>query len=159
MALQFKDGYITSIYGRRLGLQVLSPGQSGADTVPAGDFLIGPDGIKQELVTETTDVRVRASGMSILTTLATSHTKYTIDPPIIGVHKYVYFETTSVASDIQLITGADTWYFSTSAVTTATKLNSTQGVNQWVHLVGLTTARYGVVGPLSTAVINSTATT
>ena len=159
MAQQFKDGYITSIYGRRVGLQVLSSNQSGAVSVPLGEFLIGPDGVRLEVVTETNSKRVKAVGASLLTTLATTQNKYTIDPPIVGGHKFIGFGTTSIASDIQLNTGANTWTFSTTVCTTCTKINSTQGCQVWVHMIGLTTARYGIVGGLSSAMLNSTAST
>ena len=60
MALQFKDGYITSLYGRRLGLQTLSSGQSGSTTYvpgksPPPEFLIGPDALRQEVSTVATN--------------------------------------------------------------------------------------------------------
>lgn len=159
MALGFKDGIQTSIFGRRVGLQRLSSSVSGATGVPAGDFLIGPDGLRQETITETTSTRVKAFGYSLLTTQATTLNLFTIDPPIPGVQKWVYFGTTSVASDLQLCTSGTPTVFRTSASSTNTKLNSTQAVPLWVGLIGISTDTWGVIGSLSTGIINSTQTT
>ena len=160
MALGFKDGIVTSVYGRRLGLQTLSTSVTGASAQNSpGSFIVGPDALRAETVTETTAKRVKAFGYSLLTTQATSLNLFTIDPPVTGQVKWVYFATTETSVDLQLCTSGSPTVFRTSASSTNTKLNSSQGIPLWVGLIGVSTNIWGVIGSLSTGTINSTQTT
>ena len=58
----YNSSILTSVYGRRLGLQAMSSGQSGSPG--NAEFLVGPDDQRVAVSTaETTDVQMKAYGV------------------------------------------------------------------------------------------------
>ena len=166
MALGFKDGYVTSIFGSRLGLQALTSGQSGSTTYtgsdsPAPEFLIGPDQLRTEVSTvDTTAKRVPAWGISYLTTStgATTESVYQMDPPIPGVRKTINFVSTNTGTNsVHLYTSTGgTINFNSSNGTTMCVLGSTAGNNVTIELLGINSTMWAMIPTVSTAVISQT---
>lgn len=137
--MAFNSNILTSIFGRRLGLQRLSTGQSGG-RLPE-EFLVGPDDFRVGVSTaETTSVNLRAFGISVIPgTSAASSAVYTLEPPIPGVRKVimgglsngpVYFKT--VNSETIVTTSLGSSY-------TTVKISSIGGA---IELIGVTTAQW-----------------
>lgn len=141
---------ITNLHGKRLGLQILSSGQSGGSKGPL-EFLVGPDGFRDPVSTaETTVTPVNASGLTILVgTSAASTPVFTLAPPIPGVTKTVAFGSTDSALYLKMSSGVA--IAGTSLGNTgATVIRSSGGGT--VELEGLTTALYAALTISSTAV-------
>lgn len=87
--MAYFNKYVTSLYGRRFGLQRLTTAIAGI-TKPA-EFLVGPEALRTGTSTgESTGTNVAPYGASLLPgTSAASSAVYTIDPPIPGVRKTV----------------------------------------------------------------------
>lgn len=148
--MPYNNSILTSIYGRRLGLQPLSTGQSGGTKGPL-EFLAGPDEIRLGVTTsETTSTPLDASGVSYLVgTSAASTPVYSISPPIPGVRKTVFFGSTDSALYLKNSSGCS--FAGTSLGNTgATVIRSSGGGS--VSLVGVSTALYAVLAVSSSAV-------
>jgi|SRR3972149_6085296 len=156
MALGFKDGYLTSLFGRRLGLQALSSGQTGGKKM---EFLVNPDALRQELVTETTGINLSAAGVSYLTTggATTTNGFFVIDPPVPGVRKTIVWGSTNTATNGLALWASTGTQFVTSA-TSAAQLTSSSNWPGIIELIGITTAKW-YCESISTLQINCTATT
>ena len=130
---------LTSIYGRRLGLQVLSTNQSGGRR-PA-ELLAGPDAFRDPVTTsESTGTNLEAFGVSRITgSSADSSSVFTLDPPIPGVQKTLYFSSTGNTACYVKTKNGET--FHTTIGSSHTTLKSTIGGA--VVLTGLTTAVWG----------------
>lgn len=130
------DKIVTSIFGRRLGLQQMTTGQSGG-RLPA-EFLVGPDGHRSSVTTaESTGTNVLAYGISRLPgTSAASSAVYTIDPPIPGVRKTVVGATDNGPVFLKTANRETIMTTAGSSFTTV-KVSSVGGV---FEMVGLTTA-------------------
>jgi hypothetical protein len=148
---------ITSIHGRRLGLQAMSSAQTGSIAGRKSEFLVGPDELKVGVTTaETTSTNLKAHGISFLVgTSAGSSSVFTIDPPIPGVRKTVVFTSGSVPVYLKTA-GGET--FRTSADSTVATVISSTLTGAVVDLIGLTTAIYGLLTN-GTTVISRAATT
>lgn len=147
--MAYNNSILTSIYGRRLGLQALSTVQSGGTKGPI-EVLVGPEGFREGVTTrETTGTPLDASGVSYLVgTSAASTPVYTISPPIPGVKKTVFFGSTDSALYLKNSSGCS--FAGTSLGNTgATVIRSSGG--GCVQLQGLTTAIYGVLAVSSSA--------
>lgn len=140
----------TSIYGRRLGLQLLSTSESGGSRGPA-EFLVGPKDLRADVTTgESTATNLSAWGVStILGTSAASTTVYTLDAPIPGVRKVIRFGSTDSALYVKMASGCA--ISGTSLATTGATVIRSSGGGQ-AELIGLTTALYGAMQVSSTAV-------
>jgi hypothetical protein len=144
----------TSIFGRRLGLQSMSSAQTGSGR-GAREYLVGPEGFRLAVTTaESTASNLPPDGVSFLTS-AVSSGVYTLDPPIPGVAKVLHFGTSGAT--VYVKTGGET--FESSQGSSFTTLKSTQNVKGTVHLIGLTTAIWGMAPGLSTASFVLSATT
>lgn len=156
MAMNYGDKIVTSIYGRRLGLQVSSSGQFG--TSKRLDLLVGPDALRaQHSTSETTSTNLSPAGVSVLAnSSAGSSQVWTIDPPIPGVEKTLVFGTTV---NTQYLKGANGETFQSSQGTSMTVLKSTQLVLATLKLTPLSTAAWLVGTGLSTASILGATTT
>lgn len=141
---------LTSIYGRRLGLSVVSTGQSGGTKGPQ-EFLQGVNEIRLPISTsETTATPLNASGISYLVgTSAASTPVFTLAPPIPGVKKRIVFGSTDSALYVKMTSGCSIIGTSLGSTVAATIRSSGGG---YVELEGLTTALYGALVPSSTAV-------
>lgn len=153
--MAFTNKILTSIYGRRIGLQVMSTGESGA-SAPV-EFLVGPEALRAAVTTaETTAVGVKAWGVSFLAgTSAASSSVYTIDPPIPGVGKVIVMS--SANTPMYLKTKNAETFRTTADSTIATVISSTL-TGAVFELIGLTTAMWGLLTN-GTSTISRAATT
>ena len=148
---------MTSIFGRRLGLQSMSTNQTGA-SAPV-DMLVGPEALRFAVTTaESTGTNLKAYGVSFVPgTSASSSAVYTLDPPIPGVNKYIQFNSTSQGPIYVKAANGET--FISTQGTTFSVIKSTGNQVGTVHLVGLTTALWGLMPGLSTATFALSTTT
>lgn len=142
---------ITSIYGRRLGLQRLSTGQNGG--LKSIEFLVGETlGDIRKLVStaETTATGLAAHGVSWITgTSAASSAVYRLDPPIPGIEKTIHFGSTANGPLYVATKNSETIRTSgtSTAATFTVALSSAGGT---LRLMGLTTAIWACVNAPST---------
>ena len=155
--MSFADKIITSLFGRRFGLQPMSSNMSGSGrTGEIPDFLVGPEALRMRASTaETTASNLPAYGVSMLTSAASSGV-YTLDPPIPGVMKFITNQTTGATWYLKTANGET---FQSSQGTTFSVLKSTQNVAGMLSLVGLTTSVWGMQSGVSTATFVLSTTT
>jgi hypothetical protein len=148
--MAYNSSILTSIYGRRLGLQNLSTGQTGGTKGPI-EVLVGPEDLRIGVTTnESTGTPMNAVGVSYLVgTSAASTPVFTLSPPIRGLRKNIFFGSTDSALYVKNSAGCS--FAGTSLGNTGmTVIRSSAGGN--VELIGLTTALFGVLNISSTAV-------
>lgn len=132
--MSFESKITESIYGRRLGLQLISSVEMGS-THPSR-FLVGAEGVRQNVTTgETTSVVFRPFGVSVITTESSG--VHTLAPPIPGVSKLIY---SSGGATGYVKTKNATETIESSRGSTFTTLRFNAGCV--VELIGLTTARW-----------------
>jgi len=139
--MSYNSNMITSLHGRRIGLQLISTAQFGGRQ-PC-EVLVGPEDIRRGVTTaEATGTTVPAWGVSFLPgTSAGSSSVYVLEPPIPGVQKTICF-TSGTTPQYLRTQNAET--FKTSADSTvATVIRSTL-TSAVIHLIGLTTAMWGL---------------
>lgn len=135
MAMNYGDKIITSVYGRRLGLQNSSSGQFG--TSKRIDLLVGPDAFRSLVTTETTATNLSACGISKISgSSAASSSVFTLDPPIPGVDKTLWF--TSTGDKNCYVKTANSETFQSTMGSSFTTLQCTAG--GLVRLVAVSTA-------------------
>jgi len=153
--MAYGNKILTSIHGRRLGLQGMSSAESGGSYGP-NEYAVGPDSFRDGVSTvETTATgeSVPAYGVSYLIGTSVASTPvFILDPPIPGVEKTIVFGSTDSALYVKTKGGvADTQYIIGSSIgSTATCIRSSLGGA--VQLVGLTTDLWAAVNVSSTAV-------
>lgn len=147
--MPYGNNILTSIYGRRLGLQRFDTAQSGA-AIPA-EFVVGPDDIRLGLTTnESTGTSMAPAGISVLVgTSAASTPVFTLAPPIPGVRKIVVFGSTDSAIYAKAPTGSAIQGTSLGATACGAIRSSGGGA---VELMGITTASFATLQVSSTAV-------
>lgn len=140
--MAYFNKYVTSLYGRRLGIQRMTTAISGISK-PA-EFLVGPEQVRMGTTTaESTGTNVTPYGVSSLPgTSAASSAVYTIDPPIPGVMKFI---DGGIANGPVYLKAANSETFRTTAGATFTtiKISSLGGS---FALIGLTTASWATLG-------------
>jgi len=153
--MSYNSNILTSIYGRRLGLQPLSTAQFGGRQ--PSEVLVGPEDLRRGVTTaETTLVTVPAWGCSFLAgTSAASSSVYVLEPPIPGVRKTIIF---SSANTPQYLRTQNAETFRTSADSTIATVISSTLTGCVVELIGLTTALWGLLTN-GTSAISRAATT
>ena len=142
----------TTLFGRRLGLQSMSTVQTGAIAGRVPDFLVGAEQIRMGVTTaESTGTNAPAYGISFFPgTSAASSAVYTLDPPIPGVQKFLNFNSTTQGPIYVKTANGET--FNSTQGTTFSVIKSTGNQVGTLHLIGLTTATWGLIGAgLSTA--------
>ena len=124
---------LTSIFGRRLGLQRLSSAESGGSR---HEFLVGPDDFRVGVSTaETTSTNLKPYGVSaFLGTSAASSAVYTLEPPVPGVRKTLACSTADGPVYINLTNAQVT--SSAGSTHTTVKLSS---LGNPVELIGVST--------------------
>lgn len=147
--MPYNNSILTSIYGRRVGLQSLSAGQSGGSK-KSQEFLVGPDDIRLGVTTnESTATPMDASGISHLVgSSAGSTLVFPLSPPIPGVRKDIFFGSTDSALYVKAASGVS--FAGTSLGTSATVIRSSGG--GCVELLGISTALYAILNVSSSAV-------
>lgn len=155
--MAFTDKILTSLFGRRLGLQPMSTAVSGSGRAGSNpDFIVGAEAVRMGVTTaETTSNNMPAYGVSFLTS-AVSSGVFTLDPPIPGVDKVLHFGTSGATVYVKT---ANNETFQSSLGSSFTTFKSTQNVIGTVRLTGLTTALWGVQPGLSSASFSLTTTT
>ena len=133
--MAYGSNILTSIFGRRLGLQNMTTTQSGGSA--PSEYLVGAEDVRLSVTTaETSGTNAKAFGISNFPgTSAGSSTVYTLDPPIPGVKKYLAFTTTG--NGVYVKTANNETILSTVG-STFTTIKSTAGGA--IELIGLTTA-------------------
>jgi len=132
--MAFNNRILTSIFGRRLGLQRLTTGESGGSR---SEYLVGPDDFRVGVTTnESTGTNIKPYGYSMnLGTSAGSSAVYNLEPPVPGVRKVL---VSSTANGPVYVNTLNALIFSSAGTTQATVKLSTLGVP--VELIGATTA-------------------
>ena len=157
---------ITSVHGRRLGLQLVSSsvmGQStGFGSAPAGrvgDFLAGPDAFLEPVSTVASSaVSIPNFGVTILTTgTAASSTSslYLLDKPFAGVRKTLVFNSSGTATNaiyVYTSTDASICFSGSSIGSTLCCIGSSDGIRATVDLVGLNSTQWAITHFVSTTV-------
>lgn len=135
--MAFNSKIRTSLFGRRLGLQPLTTGESGG-RLPS-EFLVGPDDFRVGVTTnESTAVNMKPHGISFgMGTSAGSSAVYTLEPPIPGVRKWL---ASSTANGPVYVNTSGALITSSAGTTQATIKLSTLGVP--IELIGVTTAMW-----------------
>lgn len=163
--MAYADRIMTSIFGRRLGLQEMSTNQTG--TGLAGrrpEFLVGAEDIRKEVTAaDSTGTSLKAYGMSILSTglVADATSVFRLDPPIPGVEKTIVWRSTTIGTMATkiFVTGSTGGAegFQTSGGSSFTCVASSAGAV--LRLVGLTTGLWGVINGTTAAGFAYTTTT
>lgn len=132
--MAYNSKILTSIFGRRLGLQRLTTGESGGSR---DEFLVGPDDFRVGVTTnESTGTNLKPFGYSInLGTSAGSSAVYNLEPPVPGVRKTL---ASSTANGPVYVNTLNALVQSSAGSTHATVKLSTLG--NPVELIGATTA-------------------
>lgn len=147
--MPYNSKILTSIYGRRFGLQPMSTVETGG--IAPVEFLVGTDDMRLGITTnETTAAALSAAGISNLVgTSAASTPVYQLSPPIPGTRKIINFSSTDSAIYVKSATGCA--ISGTSLATTgATVIRSSGGGT--VELLGISTALFMTKNISSTAV-------
>lgn len=153
--MSYNSNILTSIYGRRIGLQALSTAQFGGRQ--PSEVLVGPEDLRRGVTTaETTGTTVPAWGCSFLAgTSAASSSVYVLEPPIPGVRKTIIF---SSANTPQYLRTQNAETFRTSADSTIATVISSTLTGCVVELIGLTTALWGLLTNGTTAISRAATT-
>lgn len=156
--MAFKGNILTSLFGRRIGLQRISTSVSGGSR-GSQEFLVGPEALRYDVTTsESTATNLHPFGASFVSgTSAASSAVYTLDPPIPGVNKYLVFDSTT-QGPIYVKTANGETIISTQG-TTFSVIKSTNNTVGVLNLQGLTTAIWGMVSGVSTATFALSTTT
>jgi len=141
--MAFGSKILTSIFGRRLGLQRMSSAETGG-TRGTQEYLVGPESLRVGATTaETTSTNLQPHGLSVLPgTSAGSSAVYTLDPPVPGVTKWIAGSTDNGPTIVKTANGETITTTAGSSWTTV-EISSLGGS---FALVGLTTARWLSLG-------------
>lgn len=144
--MAFRDKILTSIFGHRLGTQLLTTAIAGV-TKPFEVLVGSVEDIRRAVTTaESTGTNLAPHGVSHMAgTSAASSAVYTIDPPVPGIRKTINIATTA-NGPIYLKT-ANSETFSSTLGTSFTTIKSSAG--GFYELIGLTTAVWGLMGVTS----------
>lgn len=143
-----RSDYITSIFGRRLGL-------GWGNSSDTGDYLVGPKDIRVQVegvssagstVTTTSPAAgqaLSAWGISLVgATLASASTAYNLNAPVPGTVKRIFNATTGQVNVATTAAGA--FISSTGSVTSTYGNIFLTGKGAYVELWGLTTNLWGL---------------
>lgn len=138
--MAYGNRILTSIFGRRLGLQRMSTAESGGSK---NEFLVGPDDFRVAGTAETTSVDLKPFGISFgLGTSAGSSAVYTLEPPVRGVRKVI--SGSSANGPVYIKTKNGEAILSTLGSTfTTVKISSLGGA---FELVGVSTSQWLSLG-------------
>ena len=138
----FASKFFTSVLGRRLGLQILSTVETNS-RLPA-EFIVGPEQVRMGVTTnESTGTNMLPYGVShVVGTSADSSSVFTVEPPIPGVEKTLYFNSTGNTACYVKTKNAETIH--TTIGSSHTTIKSTIG--GVVRLIGVTTAIWAGLG-------------
>ena len=138
--MAYGSGIVTSLFGRRVGLQTMSSAVTGATKSLPQEFLVGPECIRYGVTTnETTGTPMQASGISYLVgTSAASTPIFQLAPPIPGVKKVIYFGSTDSALYVRPSVATHAFSGTSLGSTACGAIRSSAG--GMIELIGITTA-------------------
>ena len=141
--MAYGDRILTSIFGRRLGLQRLTSSETGGSR-GAHEFLVGAEDMRVEVTTaETTATNLKPFGYHVLPgTSAASSAVYTLDPPIPGVRVSVMGGVSNGPVYLKTANG-ETIVTTVGSSHTTVKVSSVGGC---FELLGLTTSQWMGMG-------------
>lgn len=144
--MAFANKILTSLHGRRFGLQRMSTAESGGSR-GAKEYLVGPEHLRQDVSTaESTGTNLHPFGISSLPgTSAGSSAVYTIDPPVPGVRKTIWSDGANGPVFLKTA-NAETLRSTLGTSFTTVKISTLGGA---FDMVGLTTAIWGLIGVTS----------
>lgn len=152
--MAYFNKYVTSLYGRRFGLQRLTTAIAGISK--AAELLVGPEAIRMGTSTaDTTATNLTAYGVHVISS-AISSGVYTIDPPIPGVQVTLSFQTTGATNYIKTANGET---FLSTQGSTFSVLKSTQNCIGNLTLTPISSGVWGLPTGLSTATFALSTTT
>lgn len=156
--MSFNSAYVTSLHGRRIGLAAGTTNITGSGTAGRNvDLLVGPEALRTYVSTnESTANTLPAYGLSVLTT-APSSGVFVLDPPIPGVRKSLYFDSTN--TNTMYVRTLNSEVIESTVMTSATVISSSQGANIILELMGVTTAVWVAVSVVSTGSLKMSTTT
>lgn len=138
--MPYNNKVLTSIHGRRLGLQRLSSAESGGSG-GTKEYLVGPEDLRMGVSTaETTATRISAFGVSRVT--GASSGVYTLDPPVPGVEKTIVLDSNNVGFYLKT---ANSETIVSTQNTSGTTLKSTASGTGVISLLGVSTAVWAAV--------------
>lgn len=134
--MAFRNKILTSLHGRRFGLQRMTTGETGGSD--DAEFLVGPEALRLGVTTaETTAANLQAFGIShVKGTSADSSSVFVLDPPIPGVIKTLFFPSTGNTACYVKTANAET--IQTTLGSSQTTIKSTIG--GVCQLIGVSTA-------------------
>ena len=140
--MAFANKILTSLHGRRFGLQRMTTAETGGRA--AAEFLVGPEALRKGVSTaETTATNLQAFGFShVKGTSADSSSVFVLDPPIPGVIKTLFFPSTGNTACYVKTANAET--IQTTLGSSQTTIKSTIG--GVCQLIGVTTAIWAGLG-------------
>jgi len=149
--MSYNSEILTSIYGRRIGLQIVSTAKSGG--IAPVELLVGPEALRLGITTaESTGTNVKAWGVSFLPgTSAASSSVYTLDPPIPGVQKTIVWPSTGDIGTYLKTANSET--IKSTVGSSFTVIKSTAGGR--LDLIGGTTAIWYAMGLTSGTTSNA----
>ena len=149
--MPYNANILTSIYGRRLGLQILSSAQSGGSKGPI-ETLVGPEDLRVGVTTnESTGTPMNAVGVSYLVGTSVASTPvFQIAPPIPGMRKTIFFGSTDSALYVRPSVNTHAFAGTSLGATACGAIRSSGGGS--IELIGLSTSLYGVLQISSSAV-------
>ena len=134
--MAFRNKILTSLHGRRFGLQRMTTAETGG--ADDAEFLVGPEALRMGVTTaETTAANLQAFGVSqVRGSSADSSSVFTLDPPIPGVTKTLHFPSTGNTACYVKTANSET--IQTTLGSSQTTIKSTIG--GVCQLIGITTA-------------------
>ena len=134
--MAYSNNINTSIRGERLGLQKMTTALHGGRV--NHEYLVGPDTFRHGVTTnESTDTNILPFGVShVKGSSADSSSVFTLDPPVPGVEKALYFNSTGDTACYVKTKNSETIH--TTLGSSMTTIKSTIG--GICRLIGVTTA-------------------
>jgi len=140
--MAYSNNITMSLHGLRLGLQMLTTARHGGRV--AHEYLVGPEAFRLGVTTnESTGTNILPHGIShVVGTSADSSSVFTLDPPVPGVEKVLYFNSTGNTACYVKTKNSETIH--TTIGSSHTTIKSTIG--GMCRLVGVTTAIWAGIG-------------
>lgn len=149
--MAYNSNITTSLRGRRFGLQKVTTAINGGRV--EHEYLVGPDTFRHGATTnESTGTNILSHGIShIKGTSADSSSVFTLDPPVPGVEKTLYFNSTGDTACYVKTKNSETIHSTIGSSHTTIK-STVGGV---CRLVGVTTAIWASLGITSGTSVNA----
>lgn len=149
--MSYGNNILTSLYGRRFGLQPITTAQFGISK--AVEMLVGPEALRSYSATgETTGTNLPPYGISNCPgTSAGSSSVYVLDPPVLGVPKYITFNSSANGNTYLRTANSETIQTTFGSTFTTVKCTGTGAFS----LIPITTAIWMAIGITSGTTSNA----